>query len=303
VTKSPSSSENNTSAARAVFLLGVALVVLSGIAAATPPPVTVVSPCECQDAHGKGRWTVKNDPSTPPTGANAIQAVTPSDMFYWPGIDVQLTWQSERTGIENNWYALTGCVVAVKVEADGDLDLALQDATGDKPGMVVAEIPAKPQWCELRQIVFGWTRAQFLFRVRSGRKLKIAQPPTITVIGKAFFDIGHSPADQSNRPLMFLRCCREELWLRSGTSDGSCRIGGQKFLGRGLFLSAAPSPFRSLLCSGHQPVGSPLLTHMFRRNAILRMKRSNQSMKPMAPWRSNPSVLATTPCRGLSLSR
>jgi hypothetical protein len=31
--------------------------------------------------------------------------------------------------------------------------------------------------------------------------------------------------------------------------------------------------------------------------------RSNQSMKPTAPWRYNPSVFATTPCRGLSLSR
>jgi hypothetical protein len=30
---------------------------------------------------------------------------------------------------------------------------------------------------------------------------------------------------------------------------------------------------------------------------------SNQSMKPTAPWRYNFSVFATTPCRGLSLSR
>jgi hypothetical protein len=30
---------------------------------------------------------------------------------------------------------------------------------------------------------------------------------------------------------------------------------------------------------------------------------SNQSMKPTALWLSNFSVLATTPCRGLSLSR
>jgi hypothetical protein len=50
----------------------------------------------------------------------------------------------------------------------------------------VAEIPAKPQWCELRKIVFGWTTVQFPFRVRSGRKLKLSQPPTVTVIGKAF---------------------------------------------------------------------------------------------------------------------
>ena len=32
-------------------------------------------------------------------------------------------------------------------------------------------------------------------------------------------------------------------------------------------------------------------------------ERPNQAMKPTAPLRSNFSVLATTPCRGLSLSR
>jgi hypothetical protein len=70
-----------------------------------------------------------------------------------PGPDVPLTQSSERTGIENNWYALTGRVVALKVEADGDLHIALQDATGDKLGIVVVEVPAKPQWCEIRNTV------------------------------------------------------------------------------------------------------------------------------------------------------
>src|SRR5882724_10388372 len=40
--------------------------------------------------------------------------------------------QSKRTGIENKWYALTGRVVAVKAETDGDIHIALQDATGDR---------------------------------------------------------------------------------------------------------------------------------------------------------------------------
>jgi hypothetical protein len=100
---------------------------------------------------------------------------------------------------EQKWYALTGRVIEVRAEADGDLHIGLADASGDKPGVVMAEVPARPQWCELRQIVFGWTRAQFPFRVRPGRKLKITQLPPITVIGKAFFDIDHAPADQSNR--------------------------------------------------------------------------------------------------------
>ena len=107
--------------------------------------------------------------------------------------------QAERTGIENRWYALTGRVVELRAEEDGDLHIALADASGDKPGTVVAEIPARGEWCELRKIVFGWTQVQFPFRVRSGRKLKLSQPPIITVIGKAFFDIGHAPADHGNR--------------------------------------------------------------------------------------------------------
>ena len=56
----------------------------------------------------------------------------------------------------------------LRAEEDGDLHIALTDASGDKPGIVVAEIPAKPPWCELRKIVFGWTQVQFPFRVRSG---------------------------------------------------------------------------------------------------------------------------------------
>jgi hypothetical protein len=162
-------------------------------AAATAPPVTFESPCECRDAHGKGRWAVKNDPSLPPTDVGAIKAVTPSDVFHWPGPDVQLAWQSERTGVENNWFAVTGRVVAVKVEADGDLHIALQDATGDTPGIVVCEVPAKPQWCGIRTTVFGWTRTRFPLHIQSTRKLTINEAPVVTVIGKAFWDIGHAP--------------------------------------------------------------------------------------------------------------
>ena len=124
---------------RAMFTIAVTFLWMT--AAAEQPPTTVVSPCECRENHGKGRWAVKNDPSTPPADASATQSVTPSDIFSWPGPDVHLTGQSERTGIENNWYALTGRVVALKVEADGDLHIELQNATGDKPGVVIVEVP------------------------------------------------------------------------------------------------------------------------------------------------------------------
>jgi hypothetical protein len=51
------------------------------------------------------------------------------------------------------------------VEADGDIHLALQDADGKNAGTVSAEIPVGPKWCEIRQIVFGWTKQKFPFTV------------------------------------------------------------------------------------------------------------------------------------------
>src|SRR5438046_395343 len=114
-----------------VRILTIAAVAFLCSAAATSP-VTFESPCECRDNHGKHRWSVKSDSSLPPADANAIQAVTSSDIYSWPGPDVRLTQQSERTSAENKWFALTGRVVALKVEKDGDLRIALQDATGDR---------------------------------------------------------------------------------------------------------------------------------------------------------------------------
>jgi hypothetical protein len=91
----------------------------------------------------------------------------------------------------------------MKLEVDGDLHLALQDATGNKPGVVVCEVPAKPQRCEIRQTVFAWTRTRFPLHIQSTRKLTINQTPIITVIGKAFWDIGHAHADHSTGELIF----------------------------------------------------------------------------------------------------
>jgi hypothetical protein len=100
---------------------------------------------------------------------------------------------------EQKWYALTGRVVDAKVEADGDIHIALEDANGGGVGTVSAEIPAGPKWCEIRQTVFGWTTQKFPFGVKTAHTLKIREPHVITVTGKAFYDIGHAPADHSNR--------------------------------------------------------------------------------------------------------
>jgi hypothetical protein len=86
-------------------------------------------------------------------------------MFSWPGPDAALTMQSERAGIENKWYALKGRVVELKVEEDGDLHIALHDVTGDKPGVIVCELPAKPQWCEIRTTVLVGLPRGFRFKL------------------------------------------------------------------------------------------------------------------------------------------
>ena len=62
---------------------------------------------------------------------------------------------------------------------------------------------AKPQWCEIRKTIFSWPRTRFPPHIRSTRELAINQTPIITVIGKAFCDVGHAPKDQSN--------CRKRL--------------------------------------------------------------------------------------------
>ena len=90
-------------------------------------------------------------------------------------------------------------VVAVHVEADGDLHIELADATGNKPGIIICEVPAKPQWCEIRKTIFSWMRTRFPLHIQSTRNLTMNERPVVTVIGKAFWDVGHAPKDGSNR--------------------------------------------------------------------------------------------------------
>ena len=177
----------------------ITAILCSTSAAAPQPPVTFESPCECRDNHGEHRWSVKNDASLPPTDASLITSATPSDVLNWPGPGVHMTQSSERIAIENDWYAITGRVIAVKVEMDGDLHVALEDATGDKAGVVVCEIPANQQWCSIRETVFSWTTTRFPFHTSSDRKLKLIGAPIITVTGKAYWDVGHAPKDPSNK--------------------------------------------------------------------------------------------------------
>src|SRR5437870_298226 len=176
------------SAAGAPFALLV-FVVASAFAKSPAPEVIFISPCECEGFHGKNRWIVKTDFTPVPLDKSAIQSVTPSQIYAWEGLgaDVDLTRQVEaRMPSEEKWYALTGRVVDAKVEADGDIHIALEDATGNNVGTVSAEIPVGPKWCEIRQAVFAWTTQKFSFSVKTAHALKIREPHVITVTAKRF---------------------------------------------------------------------------------------------------------------------
>src|SRR5437016_2092881 len=145
-------------------VLAVVVVNLLAFASAFGKPsatkVTFISPCVAQGQHGVDRWTPKTDPSPVPWNKSAIQKVTPSQIYAWPGPgpNVPLTRKTEtRMASEQKWYALTGRVVDLRVEADGDIHIALKDATGQKAGTVGAEVPAGQKWCKIRQRVFSWT--------------------------------------------------------------------------------------------------------------------------------------------------
>lgn len=118
---------------RALFAL-FAFVIASVFARSPAPEVSFISPCECIGFHGKNRWIAKTDLTPVPLGQSAIQSVTPSQIYAWEGLapDVDLASMVEaRIPSEEKWYALTGRIVDAKVEADGDIHLALEDATGN----------------------------------------------------------------------------------------------------------------------------------------------------------------------------
>jgi hypothetical protein len=187
-----------------VFVLSVlALVSAFGKPTAKPKkkaavPVTFTSACATKGQHGVDRWKPKTDASPIPS-KSVIQKVTPSDICKWkgPGPKVPLTKKTEtRLPVEQKWYELTGRVADVRVEADGDIHVALADATGMRVGV---EVPVGARWCKIREAVFSWTNAKFPFTIQSNKVFKVIHPHVIAVTGKAFYDVDHAPKDHSNR--------------------------------------------------------------------------------------------------------
>src|SRR5215475_6752366 len=78
---------------RALLTVLAFVVVASTFGKEPAPTVTFVSPCECIAFHGVNRWVAKTDLSPVPSDKSAIQAITPSQIYAWEGLalDVDMT--------------------------------------------------------------------------------------------------------------------------------------------------------------------------------------------------------------------
>jgi len=64
--------------------------------------------------------------------------------------------------------------------------------TDGRRGRIVVEVPLGRPWRKLRATVFSWTNAKFPILPRDRDSMHATQHPTVTVIGRAFYDIDHS---------------------------------------------------------------------------------------------------------------
>src|SRR4029077_6535911 len=83
-----------------------------------PTRVIFTSPCACQGSHGVFRWAVKTETAQPPLFGIGVRKIRPADSYAWRGPEIIRS--SPRIPAERKWYAVTGRVVRVEVEDDGD---------------------------------------------------------------------------------------------------------------------------------------------------------------------------------------
>src|ERR1051326_7587413 len=180
-------------------LIGLLIFYVSASATHAKPTVVFTSPCSCEGNHGVSRWAAKTDLAEPPPNKIDIKPITPAQISAWQGPGGKIGHRSGRVAPENIWYAVTGRIKLVRIEADGDLDIVIENMDGQGGGMVV-ELPLGPRWCEMRRLVFSWTNAHFPISPGREDKFALLQHPIVTVIGKAFYDIDHSGNDtRTNR--------------------------------------------------------------------------------------------------------
>jgi len=95
---------------------------------------------------------------------------------------VELTGTTEeRMPSEQKWYALTGRVVAAKVEADGDIHIALQDATATAWELLTPKSRLARSGVRFGKLCFAGRHRSFHSRSRRCTRLKISAPHVVTV--------------------------------------------------------------------------------------------------------------------------
>jgi hypothetical protein len=151
------------------------------------------TPCTCEDNHGEDRWKAKTDWSPIPADPAEFKKVKPSDMYRWlplSGVDEH---SSRKDPEEQRWCKVTGRVIEVRVQADGDVHFEMEDVSGTRRGHILAEVPLGDAWCKLRTAVFSWTTKGTQFkRFQPGGALTLRRQPVVAVTGRAFFDVHHA---------------------------------------------------------------------------------------------------------------
>jgi hypothetical protein len=168
------------------------------------PLVMFESPTQCQNAHGVWRWAAKTTTEMPPAVIAEDHHVKPSDIAGWDEPDREIKSRSPRFGLENQWFVVTGRVIDVKAEEDGDLHVELCDAHNARSVRVVVEIPVdhhggQTPWNGMREMVFGWSDQAFPFETRTGHKLHLTEHPVVQVVGLAFYDAEHQTSKPNRR--------------------------------------------------------------------------------------------------------
>jgi hypothetical protein len=112
--------------------------------------------------------------------------------------------RTPRVGREKEWFELTGKVMLVKAEEDGDLHVQLGDPKGKGRMQVIVEIPVDhghpdSAWSSIRKTVFGWSDQEFPFTTKTGHRLRLNRKPVVRVVGKAFYDAVHGKKATPNR--------------------------------------------------------------------------------------------------------
>ena len=155
------------------------------------PPVVFTDACDCKGDHAAYRWAAKTTLPAHPIQATK-KAIKPSDVFGWAVATDPIGKHTARLGgRERTYYKVTGRIIMVRLEDDCDMHILLGDATGTRQGKVIVEIPKGPQWCDLRQRVFGWMGENFHPLPSSGKDWQPKTNFVVTVTGPAFFDAEH----------------------------------------------------------------------------------------------------------------